>query len=348
MALGYESTMPSSSGHHFPLATQNESVRGWLRLLQNLGRAEATVEAYARGIEAFFRFCQTLDLEPERATLEHVSLYVRHMSGGASDAPKLASATVQQRLTALRQWYSHLVYQGLLQRNPVPSGSYVLSGRGSHHAGFERGLVRTQKKLPGVPSDEEWSSLVASAARLGLRDRLLFGVAYSGALRRQELVELRVDDFDFAHRTVRLRAETTKGGRERVVHYTAGTGRALWEYLHYRRTLSASPGPLPLGVPPKSRRADLEVDLERRRGTAPPGGRCERFSPHTLRHARLTHLARQGWGLHELCAYAGHADPKTTMVYVHLSGRDVAARVGVTAQRLDEAVDRALFASTSS
>ncbi len=348
MALDHGPVAPLSP-RRFPLATQNESVRSWLRLLQNLGRAEATVEAYARGIEAFFRFCQTLDIEPEHATLEHVSLYVRQMSGGAVSAPKLAGATVQQRLTALRQWYSHLVYQGLRERNPVPSGSYVLSGRGSHHPGFERGLVRTPKKLPGVPSDEEWASLVASAARLGLRDRLLFGVAYSGALRRQELVELRVDDFDFAHRTVRLRAETTKGGRERIVHYTAGTGRALWEYLHYRRTLSTSPGPLFLSESRRNRGEpiskwtwnDVAARLRRAAGV-------ERFSPHTLRHARLTHLARQGWGLHELCAYAGHADPKTTMVYVHLSGRDVAARVGVTARRLDEAVDRALFASTSS
>ncbi|WP_318351587.1 tyrosine-type recombinase/integrase [Klebsiella pneumoniae] len=46
------------------------------------------------------------------------------------------------------------------------------------------------------------------------------------------------------------------------------------------------------------------------------------FSTHTFRHLRLTHLARAGWKLHELAAYAGHRDPGRP-VYLHLSGTDL-------------------------
>lgn len=45
----------------------------------------------------------------------------------------------------------------------------------------------------------------------------MLALAYDAALRRGELCSLRTDDFDPAHRTLRIRAETTKNGLERVV-----------------------------------------------------------------------------------------------------------------------------------
>nr|WP_237151090.1 site-specific integrase [Pseudomonas sp. ADAK13] len=53
-----------------------------------------------------------------------------------------------------------------------------------------------------------------------MRDRLILSLAYCGALRRAELVALRVEDLDVAHRLISVRAETTKGRLSRVVCYT--------------------------------------------------------------------------------------------------------------------------------
>jgi integrase/recombinase XerD len=52
-----------------------------------------------------------------------------------------------------------------------------------------------------------------------------------------------------------------------------------------------------------------------------------RFSPHTLRHLCLTDLARAGWELHAIATFAGHRNPVTTLQYVHLSGRERAAKL---------------------
>jgi integrase len=52
-----------------------------------------------------------------------------------------------------------------------------------------------------------------------------------------------------------------------------------------------------------------------------------RFSTHTLRHLCLTDLARAGWELHAIATFAGHRDPATTLQYVHLSGRELAAKL---------------------
>jgi integrase/recombinase XerD len=59
------------------------------------------------------------------------------------------------------------------------------------------------------------------------------------------------------------------------------------------------------------------------------GNRAEvqRFSTHTLRHLCLTDLARAGWELHTIATFAGHASLATTLQYIHLSGRDLAAKL---------------------
>ncbi|WP_323138271.1 MULTISPECIES: site-specific integrase [unclassified Streptomyces] len=55
----------------------------------------------------------------------------------------------------------------------------------------------------------------------------MLALAYDAALRREELCSLRTDDIDPAHRTLRVRAETTKNRLERVVPYSAPTGVLL-------------------------------------------------------------------------------------------------------------------------
>jgi integrase len=49
-----------------------------------------------------------------------------------------------------------------------------------------------------------------------------------------QLRQLRTEDLDPAHRTVRVRAETTKNRSERVVPHTAATGVLLSSYLAHR------------------------------------------------------------------------------------------------------------------
>ncbi|MFF0171336.1 tyrosine-type recombinase/integrase [Streptomyces prasinus] len=60
-----------------------------------------------------------------------------------------------------------------------------------------------------------WQWILTASAEEPLRNRLMVTLAYDGALRREELVQLDVEDFEPAHRLVHLRAETTKSQRAR-------------------------------------------------------------------------------------------------------------------------------------
>ncbi|CAM5588299.1 hypothetical protein KAURM247S_01044 [Kitasatospora aureofaciens] len=66
----------------------------------------------------------------------------------------------------------------------------------------------------------------------------MLALAYDAALRGEELCSLRTENVDPAHRRLRIRAETTKTRRERVVPYFAPTGVLLSGYLTHRATVS--------------------------------------------------------------------------------------------------------------
>lgn len=205
--------------HRYP------SVQQWLALLGNLGRAPATLDAYGRGLAHYLLHCEASGLEAESITFEQVTLYIRRLLPGQENA--VANSTLHQRLTAIRLWYDHLVFQGRCAQNPVPRGQHGRLCQIPGHSGFMRGLVPRLIKLPDIPSDEQWRYFLSIAARSSIRDRLMLSLAYCGALRRAELVGLRIEDLDLAHRLISVRAETTKGRRSRVVCYSLKLRRYL-------------------------------------------------------------------------------------------------------------------------
>ncbi|WP_443080407.1 hypothetical protein [Streptomyces sp. SP18BB07] len=62
-------------------------------------------------------------------------------------------------------------------------------------------------------------------------------LAYDDGLRREELVQLDVEDFEPAHRLIHLRAETTKSQRAREVAFGTISSQLFVAHLRERRTL---------------------------------------------------------------------------------------------------------------
>ena len=234
----------------------------------------------------------------------------------------LSNATIQQRLVAVRLFYDHLIEESRRNTNPVGRGRYTAGkGFGDYR---ERGLVRRFTKLAWIPTDEQWQAVLQAARGEPIRNRLMMALAYDAGVRREELCALRTDDLDPAHRTIRIRAETTKTRLERVVPYSVVSGVLLQEYLAHRRTLSVSRGPLFLSESHRNRTAPISLWTWSKvvRGIAIRAG-VPQFSTHTLRHLCLTDLARSGWELHTIAKFAGHRNPATTLQYIHLSGREL-------------------------
>jgi len=308
----------------------------WLKLLSDLGRAQATLTAYRNALRHYFAFCSQNSIEPENARFEDLAAYISPQLPGMPSP--VASATLQLRLSAVRLWYDFLMYQGLCLVNPLPrSGTPGMLSSG-------RGLVPRVVKLPRIPDDAQWQAFLFHAASSPLRDRLMLALTYYGALRRSEITALRVDDLDFAHRLIRIRAETTKSRRERIVCYSPAVAPVLAAHLLQMKREGIARGALFRSASDRNQGAPLSFWTWSKtvRNWALLSGLPD-ISTHTFRHLRLTHLARAGWKLHELATYAGHRDPGTTQIYIHLSGRDLAARMAGAVETADIRMANLIF-----
>jgi integrase/recombinase XerD len=320
----------------WPVLVRHEQAARWLRIWTDLGRAPRTIDAYARGLAEFLLVCEREGIEPVAATRAHVAVFVKELRTRPSrrgsnvvaldSGAGLANATLQQRLVPVRLFYDFLVEEGVRESNPVGRGRYT---PGRHFGGgASRPLVARMVKLPWIPSEAEWLRLLEVFRLEPVRNRLMLALAYDSALRREELCSLRTDDLDPAHRTLRVRAETTKTRRERVVPYSAATGVLLSGYLAHRATVSRARGPLFLSESRRNHAQPLSLwswsKVVRRVALA---AEVPRFSTHTTRHLCLTDLARMGWELHAIATFAGHRCTESTLTYIHLSGRELSAKL---------------------
>ncbi|MFF0284445.1 tyrosine-type recombinase/integrase [Rhodococcus aetherivorans] len=320
----------------WPVLGRHEQAAGWLRLWTDLGRAPRTIDAYARGLAEYLQMCDREGVDPLTASRAHIGIYVRELTERPSHRGSnvvaidsgcgLANATIQQRLVPVRLFYDHLMEEGLRESNPVGRGRFTPGRRGGGH---QRGLVPRLTKLPWIPTEGQWAAILTVAAAEPVRNRVMLALAYDSALRREELCALRTDDLDPAHRALRIRAETTKNRLERVVPYSAATGVLLSDYLAHRSSLSRARGPLFLSESRRNHAQPLSLwtwsKVVRRIALAAD---VPWFSTHTTRHLCLTDLARMGWELHTIAAFAGHRHTDSTLRYIHLSGRDLADKLG--------------------
>src|SRR3954454_22572580 len=125
----------------WPALTAVPPALAWLSMRADLGLAHRSTDAYARGLSEYLAFCAAAAADPLMARREHVARFVRHLTehpprhagadaGSPSSAcPRLSNATVQQRLTAVRLFYDHLVEEGLRDTNPVGRGRYAPGAR---------------------------------------------------------------------------------------------------------------------------------------------------------------------------------------------------------------------------
>jgi integrase/recombinase XerD len=131
------------------------------------------------------------------------------------------------------------------------------------------------------------------------------------------------------------RTETTKNRRSRVLPYSVITDELLAHYLHNCCAPRCERGRIFVSASPRNRAhpvsawswSKIVAGIAKRAGASG-------FSTHTLRHLCLPDLARADWDIHEIATFAGHRNIEPTMIYVHLSARDLASKLNATIAQL--------------
>jgi integrase/recombinase XerD len=310
----------------YPFVEGDAFGQRWIQLRQRLGAPETTLKAYASDLNDYLRWCSSHDRPPYPLALDGIAEYVRDLRdrnarGGQRRSfgrhAGLEPTTVYRRITTLRQWFDYLVDIEAVEKNPFT--------RETSRFGKRMGLVRKSVNTPWLPNDRDWQTIIDLIAIESRRNRLMFLLSYECALRRAELCSLSLADIDHAQRKVAIRASKSKSRLDRWLPMSKETAALLIAYerclppaMSSTESIFRSESHRNLGAPISLWTWNKVIERIRDAGLLP------RFHAHTIRHVALTDLARAGWDVLELKAFAGHCKISTTEVYVHLGGRHLA------------------------
>jgi site-specific recombinase XerD len=169
-----------------------------------------------------------------------------------------------------------------------------------------------EKKLPVVLSRAEVHAILARVHRRAYR--VCLTLIYVCGLRLLEGVHLQVADIDGARKLLHI--QQGKGNKDRYVPLPDACLTMLRQHwLTHRHPNWLFPSTVGDSQQPMS-----ASGLQRAfRAAVQEAGIHKRATVHTLRHSYATHLLEAGVNLRIIQSYLGHASPKTTSIYTHLT-----------------------------
>lgn len=168
---------------------------------------------------------------------------------------------------------------------------------------------RKSQRLPEVLSLEEVKELLGTIQNT--KHKTLLCLLYSCGLRIGESLNLKLSDIDFKRNLVHIKSG--KGHKDRYIPLSS-TMKSLLQryYTQYKPVLFVFEGQSKDTYSPVSARQVLKRALSKTRIK-------KQVTLHTLRHSYATHLLENGTDIRFIQELLGHNDPKTTMIYTHVS-----------------------------
>jgi site-specific recombinase XerD len=179
--------------------------------------------------------------------------------------------------------------------------------------------ISRSSALPAVLSTSE-VKLILKTPKL-LKHKVLFAVIYDCGLRISEVVNLKLEDVDFDRNMVHVRQSKHK--KDRYVPISPLTIRGLQTYIK-------TTGPKEWLFNGKVRGTQMSREGIRHafRAIIKKVNIKKDVCVHTLRHSYATHLLEMGLDIVSVKNQLGHADIKTTMMYLHIARSNPQAGFG--------------------
>lgn len=255
--------------------------------------SEGTLEQYGRCIRMLM---QALNKRLQEITVNDLRYYL----AAYQEQRGISLAYLETLRHYISSFFAWLNDEGYISRNPARR--------------LKRVKVPQKIRKPYTAEEREHLRCLARTER----DLALMEVLYSTAGRIGEILSLNRSDVDFTGREVIVYGK--KGKKERAVCLTEEAAYHLRKYLA-GRTDSNPALFVSLRSPHERLTAKAVQAMLRKLGNA-AGIHAH---PHKFRRTLLTDASARGMSLQELQAYAGHAKPETTMIYVTVRSAEVKA-----------------------
>jgi site-specific recombinase XerD len=303
-----------------PIAEAND----FLSALRVRGLSPRTVRAYAYDLLLLYRWMRTRNASLFQLTAPDLLEFITTQRQAGAE-PR----SINRRLSTARLLYRFWMGRelGAGARVSLPGPHYKGPGRdhdlGIHKLsrhGVRKLRVNEPRKLVDPLSPEQVRGFLRSLNRY--RDLAIVHFMLLCGLRSREVIELKLDDIVFGDNRVRVHG---KGERERSLPLPQILAHALRQYQQLERPRQCREPRLFVVLQGKRRGQPMTAaglrNLFRYRRQRPS---LAMANAHRFRHTFGADMARAGVRLPILQQMMGHADLKTTLLYIRLSMADVA------------------------
>ena len=273
--------------------------------------SDNTRRAYQRDILDFLEFAGVTQPEALRTVTAGQVEHFRNalMKRGA------AKATVNRKLSVVRQLFERAIGEGWTDRNPATRVKGLKADMESPTSGLT--LRQARELLASIDTDDV----------MGQRDHCLLLLMLRTGIRRGEASGILLGDFTQrdGHESLSVRG---KGNKVRVVKIAPDVLRVCREWVTASQRTWTPKEPLfvalrksegsykPASNTPLTVDSIWKIVLKR----VDEAGLTANITPHSLRHTFVTLALEAGAPLHKVQYAAGHADPRTTERYDRQKG----------------------------
>jgi site-specific recombinase XerD len=247
-----------------------------------------SIRLYVQNVARFARY---FNKSPDKLGPEDVRTYLLYLV----QEKKQSWGTYTQALAALRYFYRWVV-----------KGPEIVE---------DIRCPRPERRLPVVLSFDEVRRFFA--AIVSFKHRMILMTAYSAGLRISEVVNLQVSDIDSQRMVIRVCQ-----GKRKKDRYTILSPVLLAMLRHW--WVAARPVSYLFAGRSQDRPARVTTIQQACKEAQEKAGIDKRVTPHTLRHSFATHLLEAGTDLRVIQELLGHASPRTTALYTHVSAKLIA------------------------
>jgi site-specific recombinase XerD len=325
-SVAYQPSVRASSSPYRLLDEHGQEVawaNDFLDAKHMLQRSPRSLRAYAFDLLHFARWAQPASPpQPPRQLAEltesNLRDYLRHQ---LEQQPSPDPQTINHRLDLLRALYRFHYATDVPGQDRFPHSYATRSplGYGRPRRAVAHGLRLTEPRLLMLPLSAQdvaqfWNSFHT------FRDLALVGLMLHDGLRCCEVLALQLADLQLAEAQIRVRG---KGNKQRLLPLPQDIRDVLEKYLWLERPPTKSPA-LFVCLKGRSRAMALSSaglrSLFRYHRSA---SQVPQANPHRFRHTFGADMVRAGISLPALQHLMGHAQIRTTMLYVQLAPQDV-------------------------
>src|SRR4030042_4211266 len=273
--------------------------------LTGLGYTSGTIKLDTTNIKKFLTYLTERNLKDIREVNEkHLIEYVEYLKNKKSQYKRnISIATINRAICSIRGFFKYLATYEVILTNPIEETSLY---------------IKSINRIKEIFSIDEINAFLDNIK--DLRDKAIFELIYSSALRLGDVVNLKIEDVNLKERIITIKEG--KGKKDRYLVFSNIAEIYLRIYIEKERIKELKKAPKQdrsyLFITKNGRLHNCYVQKKMKKYLNEADIPNKALSPHSIRHTTATHLLEAGCNIRYVAELLGHESLDTTVGHTHV------------------------------